>query len=714
MPKITHEKLERIYSEAESADREVFAEMRSNVLLVAGEHYQRKGYRHLQDRIRSRQDLSETQKLRLTKNLTHKVARRYISNIGGYAPGVTVLPQRENELQDQKDAEINKAVWDDARSRYRLSEKRRQWLRDFVEIGEVCVKLFWDPNAGDLLGYAPKVSDDGVPELDEMGQPVADDDQPIFSGGFIFERVYGMNLLRHVGSNDMRGAECWIVRKMTDIEVLRNRYKGDEQKLKLLTPSAQEDFIVFDSDRASYRREDGQVLVKEYYWRPSAEYPEGYFAISTSEGILEEGPLPFGIFPLVWKGFDEFATTCRGRSIIKVVRPYQAEINRASSAMAMHQVTLGDDKVLYQAGSRLSQGSLLPGVRGIAYAGLPPTVLPGRDGSQYQGYVSGQISELFMAADMDEENEGKQAMASDPYATLFKSLKQQKRYAEYGEKWEEFQVELCELFLLSAKRYYDDSMYIVAAGRAEQVNLEEFRKSSPLSYAIKVEPRDETLETQFGKQLTMNHLLQYVGPNMDKETIGQVVRSMPFANAEEAFSDVTLDYDSVKNDMLQLERGQMPPMSKYDNDEYAVKKLSARMRKPDFRYLLPQVQQLYQARIAMHEQAITEKLRQKAALDSEFIPTGGAMIACDMYITNPEDPTKAAKRIRIPYQALDWLINTLQSQGQGLDQLETQNKGVISEMAGMLLGQRAALPQNSPMTPPTEMGGSALGPLGVS
>ena len=711
--KITIDKLNRIYDAAETADREVFAEMRSNVLLTAGEHYSRKGQRYAQERIRQNQSLTEGQKLRLTKNHIHKIVRRYVANIATYAPGVTVLPQREGELQDQKSAELNKSVWEDAKTRYRLAEQKRKWLRSFVEIGECCVKIFWDPNQGEFLGFQPKVDEaTGETLVDEAGQPVADEDAPVMSGALVYEQVFGMNLLRHASARDMRQAECWIVRKMADVEALKAQYAGDKDKTKMIVDSSKADFIVFDSDKTAYEKAEGQCLVREFYWPKSSEYPYGYFAITTSEGILEEGPLPGGLFPLVWVGFDEFATTARGRSIIKVARPFQAEINRASSAVATHQITIGDDKVLYQAGTKLQPGALLPGVRGIAYAGAPPTILPGRDGSQYGPYVDAQIAQLYDAVALAEENEEKGAQV-DPYAMLFRKLDQQKKYAEYGSKFEQFLVDGCQLTLERAKIHYPDEFVVTATGKKERVNMAEFRATSPLSYAVKIEPRDETLETQFGKQLTFNHILQYASSSLSKEDTGRIMKAMPFANNDKAFSKLTIDDDCLDNDMLALERGEMPPFGKYDNHEFAVKVLSKRTREGDFRFLPPRVQQAYQARIQMHEQVMAQQAKALQDAKNEFIPSNGAMIATDMYVENPQGAEKPAKRVRIPYQALDWLVKKLETQGQGLEQLENQNQGVIAELASQITSGRA------PPLPAPQNQGSAFqnGPgqgLGVS
>ena len=81
-----------------------------------------------------------------------------------------------------------------------------------------------------------------------------------------------------------------------------------------------------------------------------------------------------------------------------------------------------------------------------------------------------------------------------------------------------------------------------------------------------------------------------------------------------------------------------------------------------------------------------EMQAQQAIADAknEYIPIGGAMIAADMYIPDPNDKNKAAKRVRIPYQALDWLVKQLETQGQTLEKLESQNKGSLAEMAQMI------------------------------
>ena len=60
-------KLDNLYMKANAVDDKMFSEMRSNVLLVSGDHYTKRGAKFWH-RIRTSKELDEQTKLRLTKN----------------------------------------------------------------------------------------------------------------------------------------------------------------------------------------------------------------------------------------------------------------------------------------------------------------------------------------------------------------------------------------------------------------------------------------------------------------------------------------------------------------------------------------------------------------------------------------------------------------------------------------------------------------------
>jgi hypothetical protein len=681
----TIEDLNEIYTNAESEDKEVYAEMRSNIQLVAGEHYSKKNLDKYFNRMRTA-NIPESTKLRLTKNHIQKIAAHYEEAIMSLSPGVKIVPQLDSELQDQKDAELNSSVWEFVKSKHKLKDKIRSLCQDYVQIGECAVKIFWDPNKGDFVGYAQKVDEEGNPLFDEMGQPAADESQPVFSGDIEFERIFGFNIFRAQGSKTMDESEFIGYRKMADVKDLKAIYADDPDKLKYIQESSKEEFVVFDTAKSSYSRTKNQVLIKEFYYKPCITYPEGYFYITTEAGILEEGPLPFGIFPIVWRGFDTYPTRARGYSKIKVARPYQAEINRAASQQATHQVTLADDKIIYQAGTKLAPGALLPGVRGVTYQGQAPTILPGRTGEQFTAHIADNIAEMYQVVMLDElAEENTTQTQTDPWANLYKNIRQKKKFAKYGEGFEFFLQDMCETGLTVLKHYLPDETLIQMVGRKEIVNIPEFKKTSKLCYQIKLEAVEDSLETQMGKQLSAVHIMQYVGKQLPEEAVGKIIRELPFGNFESAFEEFTIDSDNVKNDMLALERGEQLMFSDSDNHAYYAKVLSARMKKADFKYLDPMVQQNYEQKVQMHLEADAKQQEAILAAKNEQIPTTGPMVGVDLYVENKDDPSKPPKRARLPTSSVEWLVHQMEAQGQTMEKLEKYNQDNLAKISEMLL-----------------------------
>lgn len=687
MPRYTADELDMLYTEADNADQEMFSEMRSNILLVSGDHYQKKGSQFW-NRIRTNSDLSKQQKLRLTKNHIKKISNEYVANILSHAPSATIIPNNMEEVQDQKTAELNKSVLDYFKKTLNLRAKTREKAEDFVVFGEVCSKTYFDPDRGRIKGYEPMVDEDGYLMVDDNDQFIPDESRPIMTGEFVVERIFPFNLLRGPGTQSMDDS-LFIVRKMVKDKELKKMVDPDQYES--IKAGSEESYMVFNGETGSYHRTKYETMIREFYFRPCKEYPNGYFYITTRGHIITEGELPFGIWPFAHKVFDKIPTSPRGRSPIKQMRPYQVEINRAASAIATAQITLGDDKLILNHGSRMSHGGQVPGVRGISLTGAGNvTVLPGRSGEQYVPYMEGQIGELYNVMSVREEMVVGKDGRLDPYALLYHSIKNKKRFSKYTEAFEEFNREEVEILLSLAKRYLEPDDVIPIIGKSERVNIAEFKHTEPNSYRITVESQDIDAETLLGKQLALNHTLQYVGQSLGKEDIGRIVRSMPYMNKEEAFDELTINYDNARNDILALERGERPTPNKYDDHQYMIRRLVNRMKKQDFKYLNPQIQQNFQMKVRMHEMIDAQ---QKAALlraQQGYIPTDGYLVTCDFYVTLEEGKTK---RVRLPYSSIKWLIEQLKAQGSALGELQNMNQGASAEVAKMITDSGQARPQ---------------------
>jgi len=700
MKKLKHQDLMTLYREGIDADDIIYSEQRSNLMMVAGNHYAKKNSRFW-SRVRDSREVSQDQKIRLVKNHVQRICKIYENNILTLVPTVAVMPNNDNELQDQKAAELHQAVWMDIKKKHNFNDRLREYVQDFVRIGEAAVKIFWDENKGVFKGYEQRTDPLGSPEFDEMGKPIPDKEKPVFSGDLCFERIFGFNLFRAREAKSMD--ESWFLgyRKMIDADELKARVGDDEEKQKLVQVSRDETYLIFDGQNTNYGTAENQCLLLEFYIRPCMVYPKGYYFICTNLGVLWEGELPMGVFPIIYTGFDEVPTNPRHHAIIKTIRPYQAELNRSASKIAENQITLGDDKLLIQAGSKLAQGGTLSGVRAISYAGSTPTILAGRSGDQYMGYMQQQIVEMYQVANVAEDLESKTPVQADANAQLFLSMEQKKKYVVYSNKIQKFISDIAEVSLNMNREYIGEDALIACIGRSEFVNIAEYKNSTPLNYQIKLDPATEDQETRFGKQLFFNTIMQYVGSNLDPKDIGKIIRLSPYVNNQEMFSDLTLDYDNATNLILSLDRGKPLTPSRYDNPEYLVKRLVSRMRKADFDFLPPDVQQLYAQAYQMLIDLGEEQQRKIQEAAQGYIPMSGMAVVCDLYVPDPNNSSKTM-RARVPYDSLTWLLKKLEAQGTNQAALMQQQQTVLSDVASQLVSHQSQPQQPLQQQPQNE------------
>jgi len=677
--------LNKMYTEGEDVDSKVWAEMRSNLLLVAGDHYAKQTNKFT-DRIRDNKEISESTKIRLTRNHIQRLSNIYINAITSLAPAVGFKPANPKELQDQKAAQLHQSVWQHMRVECGIGEKTRNFVTDFVNFGECAVKVYWDWQKGEFLGYGqkPVVDENDEPVVDPMtGAPQLEEDTTTtqWSGQMVHERLYGFNIFRPKSCQDMIDAPWLGIRKMANKKDIEQLVGDDEEKLKALEDNSKATYMVFDVHKASYEMSKDQIMLREVYYKPGPQCPKGYFYVYTSSGILWEGELPFGKFPIIWKGFNQLPTSPRAMSPIKTWKPYQVEINRVASKMAEHQITLGDDKIVLSNNAKMTSAGTAPGVRAYATSGPSvPVYLPGRTGDQYLPYLQETLQEMYQTAMVSELLEEKQAAQVDPYAMLLQQARQKQKFSIYSEKIEEFLVDWCKLAMDLYREYLSEDAIIQMVGSSERVNISEFKNSKPLCYQIELEPQSDDLETRMGRQLSLNHIIQYAGTSMDKSDLGKLFRQLPYLDNEEMMGDLTMDYDNATNDILAIERGEQPVVNPYDNHPYFIQRLTKRMREPDFKFLAPQVQQMIVAAKDQHEQLEVAKQQAIQRAQAGFIPSTGYLVTTQVYAPDPANP-KATKALRLPYDSIAWLSKQLEAQGQGQAELAQMGDAALADLA---------------------------------
>lgn len=669
----THANYLKMFMEGETADFELFSEMRSNVQIAGGDHYNRKRY-NLTRRIQDFRDLSDVQKIRITKNHTKKICQAYEDAILSVGAGVGFEPKKKDELQSQKATELHHAVWLDGEQRYSFADEEERYVEDLVEVGEECCKVFYDPTEGDILGHYSLQDANGV----DTGEP--DLSRPVRKGAILIERFEAYNLVRPVECRDFKKCEWLAIKKMVSKDDMFAKFQAAEQQ-KFITTSTDQTYNVFDAAYGGYRKTEKECFMIEMYFKPSVRYPLGWYVYMTKEGILEEGELPGGIFPIQVEVCDRMHGSPRGRSPIKTMRPFQIEINRCASKIAEHHVTVGDDKIILSNGSKASPGVAMPGVRTVNVTGAPPQIMAGRDGSQFLAVAEWTVTEMYNVMGVAEDYEDASSGATDPYLMLFRSAKQKAPHNRRVRRHARFKRRVVETYLKLAKIHLPDEAVIAAVGKNEAINISEFKNSNDLEYEIKISEQTDDVETKLGQQIMFSHVLQYASNQFSPDQIGMLIKQMPYSNGVAALSDLTMDYDMATNAILALDRGQRPPIHPYENHEYAIKRLSKRMSEASWMMLDPQIQKNYSDKMDIHQQFQAYQIQMKMRMEQGLIPTTGPMVVMDYYVADPENPEKT-NRLKLPSDTIRWILDQIKTQGtleESLSQMPAGAQTQISE-----------------------------------
>lgn len=669
-------KLNKLYDEAEKCDKAIFSEQRTNILLKNGEHYKKKTA--ALSNVRAKNEAKDNSRIRLVKNHIHKVVNIYENSILECNPSVKAMPYNESELHDVKSAEINNSVIKWIKDTNDWEELRDDFVDDFIVEGEVYAKIKFDYDKGNDIAV------DAV-----TGERVRD-------GEFVIERIMPYDLKRDADAKTMRSARFVIEDVlMNTSDAIDLTMAIDPEKIPQLEKHyKQSKMSVFDSNTGKFKEVRGKIPVRIMYWRPTKRMPNGRIDYFTERVYIGNTELPLGIFPIVSRGFDKLTNSPRSSSIIRVIKPFQVEYNRANSKMAEHQITLGDDRVFIQKGTKLTGGKVKSGVRSFQVSGAAPLIQQGRSGAQYLDYAKDTKLDLYDAANIDYTTLNKQPQG-DSYQMLFAAMKDKKKFVKYVNKYGRFEVDIFKLALKMAKQYLNEKHVIKIAGKKEAVNILEFKRMDDNGFEIRLETSNGDIESQFGKMLSLTHVLQYAGSSLEPEQIGQVIKSLPYGNESRALDTLTLKSSNAENLILALDRGEYIQTKKYDDHEFILKALYNRIKSSDFSTLPPEIQEMYAMKIGEQEQFFEMQKREIEQVNMGMIPSGGFLTTVNASWFNPS--TSRTERIKIPSEAVQWLVDKLNNQGLYAQELQKQNPQVAANV-GTSTGQQPQADQNPAIT----------------
>lgn len=713
--------LDELFKEAYDLDCRLHSEQRGNVKLYNGIHYGEK-YKDLERTIKGYS--GETDKfVKVTENHINKIVKTVANTIKSQLPDVAIKPKNPEEYQDQKRAEIHHSVLQDWKENSPFMKNQTRHINDWIIYGEFFTKTFWNDEAGrrlpDIVSQEVEIEENDkrgkTSELEvELKKPKV---IKRFEGDVQIEVIRPDNVVRDPAAYNFDEAKWIAIKKLVCPELLKSKFERDDRRWDLIQSCKGERYSAYSHSNDKYVETKNQVLVKEYYFRPSARYPEGYYFITVGsgkgdkKGILFKGELPGGIFPIDVLGFDEIATSPRYSSIIRQLRSKQHKLNMMVSKMFEHMLRMGDTKVFIRKGSKITKAKKINGYRISEFTGDTPVFQEGQIGAQFVNPIASEITSMYSLVNLQEMLNGVDTKV-DARTALYLNAKQKSYYSEYLGKYESFLKSICEKVLRFKKLYLQEEALVMIAGKDEYLNVAEYKSTEDLGYEIAFEGVQSDADTKLGRALDMGQILQYAA-NFPVEERAQMIKAMPFLNNEMITEGMTQDWDNARNTILALDRGDQRALEvrQYENHDYMIQALVTRMKKPDFYNLAFEVQQLYAQKVQIHEQVKAQEIERAARIEQGMIPSSGALLNTDFYITDGVTTRgePKTKRLKLPSDAINWLSGALQKQGSTLDQLEQQQSQVRAEIVDQVMNEQLQNQQQAEMMQIMEQQGLAGG-----
>lgn len=395
---------------------------------------------------------------------------------------------------------------------------------------------------------------------------------------------------------------------------------------------------------------ENSAIVKEYYERPSAEYPRGRLIVVAGDQCVYSGPSPYsGPEMGDWHPYSE----CRweivagrfwGKSPLDDAAELQKRLNSIDSAIVLTRKTMAVPQKLIPTGSGIAPGSWTgrPGqevhFRPDGTGAMPQTIPPaGVDPSVFQErqQVVSDMREISGAIDILRGDRPPGVNAASALNLLYE-VGTGKLYPILG-RWKLFvesdQKKQLRIIANKYKEQRPDFIRMLHARNSEisESEINRFIGSDLYDNCnVVVEAGSNIPKLQAAKQALVMQLAQMGALNLQNpENQAQFQSDMGIVGYNNEIEPdrkrATWENDLLDN--IQFSPDNKPVVLAVDNHDLHIEEHSLRMKSPTFMSLPFDVQQAYMMHIQEHEnfkmQALAAQMLQMQAMS----PTPGAPIA---------------------------------------------------------------------------------------
>jgi hypothetical protein len=562
-------------------------------------------------------------------NRIQPIVRTEIAKMTKQQPAFQVTPQSGDDV-DLMAAKLCETLlgfqWDNLELRDRMMEALH-WSRI---TGCGFWKIFWDKSLG--AGTQVLVTPDGKPALDDNGRPLKADglDQgtlqqlaqqgvvvkPINEGDVRVEVRSPFDIYPDPLARSLQECEWLFEETVKSPDYVFKRYGITVEPDTMPTTGIVESRLWSGFDV----RKTG-VRVREYWCRPTKDYPNGCRTVIIRDKIVDHDDNPFDCMPyLMFENID-----VPGRfwpdSVVTQLRGPQTELNKIKSQILENAARIGNPALMTsrQAGVEYSGR---PGER-IMYDStvadakpqyLQPAEIPGYVREQIQ-----RIEESIREISGQHEISGGNVPAGVTAASAINLLLEQDdtRLGPAVYQLEDILARSGQKIAKLMAQYYTTERTVALSDDEGTWDVFGFRGSMLNGNTkVKVQAGSAFPRSKAAKQAAMNdilHLFIQNGVAFDSRNLGKYLRDMEVGGLERLIDQFSVDESQISFENSKLASGMQLPLNPFDNDQAHISGHTDFQKSAKYRQLPPQLQQMFE----MHVQGHRDRLAQQQAAEQQ-------------------------------------------------------------------------------------------------
>jgi hypothetical protein len=354
------------------------------------------------------------------------------------------------------------------------------------------------------------------------------------------------------------------------------------------------------------------VKVRELWRLPCSKYPKGQHVVWAGNGVLYDGPNPYGKLPYVmFPGIDvpgRFWPT----TVVEQGRSPQAELNKVKSQVAENGNRFGNPALLESRQARVEYSGR-PGER-VKFDDTVQNAVPSYlEPPNMPSYVVGRIEDAENAIrEISGQHEVSNAsVPTGVTAAAAINLLQEQDDTRLGPSVDDMEDALASagtMILELVARYYSNSRMAVLSGEDGDWDFVDFRgEALRENTTVEVQAGSTFPKSKAARQAAMqeifNLLIQYQVP-LNPRDIRKFFADFEVGGLERLFADIAEDDRQVTRENRRLMRAEQLPINSYDDHAFHIAGHTERQKTAVYERSTPEAMAAMEAHIMLHRQEL--------------------------------------------------------------------------------------------------------------